>query len=163
MLNTFFQGGEKFCRGAKSPLRPPGYGPDTSEWHFSTLLTCVVTTQIIAFPTSSAYCSEFLTIAPHLLMHRTEEAAILFGIVVSLRSLLRLFLDTEFNEIIISLASCCIVISGFQKIFMACLRFSRACLSNVTAPLSVMPTRRSLIKPFLRPQELLSNSHGVFA
>jgi len=33
MLNTFFQGGHKFCRGASPSLRPPGYGPGvcTSE------------------------------------------------------------------------------------------------------------------------------------
>jgi len=28
MSNTFFQGGEKFCRGSK---RPPGYRPDCSH------------------------------------------------------------------------------------------------------------------------------------
>jgi len=27
MSNTFFQGGEKFCRLGFSPLLPPGYGP----------------------------------------------------------------------------------------------------------------------------------------
>jgi len=28
MSNAFFQGGQKFSRGASLPLRPPGYGPE---------------------------------------------------------------------------------------------------------------------------------------
>jgi len=36
MSNTFFQGGEQFCReGLLPPLRPPGYGPAYARGHYA--------------------------------------------------------------------------------------------------------------------------------